>query len=112
MRHKMNVDMICWECDYPHSDSTWPQSPEQFMKQMQAANASDADINKISHANALRLFNYDPFAALGGRDQCTVGALREQAGDWDVSVVARGIKATSTGAADLARLSNVAGGAQ
>jgi len=36
----MNVDKICWECDYPHSDSTWPQSPEQFMKQMQASNVS------------------------------------------------------------------------
>ena len=32
MRHKMNVDMITWECDYPHSDSTWPQSPEQFVE--------------------------------------------------------------------------------
>ena len=39
MRHKMNIDMITWECDYPHSDSTWPQSPEQFWKQMQAAHA-------------------------------------------------------------------------
>ena len=69
MRHKMNVDMITWECDYPHSDSTWPQSPEQFWKQMQAAHASDEDIDKISHANAMRLFNYDPFPTLGGREQ-------------------------------------------
>ncbi len=65
MRHKMNIDMICWECDYPHSDSTWPQSPEQFMKQMQAAHCSDEDIDKISHANAMRLYNYDPFSMLG-----------------------------------------------
>ena len=27
-RQYMNVDNITWECDYPHSDSTWPQSPE------------------------------------------------------------------------------------
>ena len=67
----MNIDMITWECDYPHSDSTWPQSPEQFMKQMQAAHASDEDIDKISHANAMRLFNYDPFTTLGGRENCT-----------------------------------------
>ncbi len=105
MRHKMNIDMITWECDYPHSDSTWPHSPEQFMKQMQASNCSDVDINKIGHQNAMRLFNYDPFTALGGRDQCTVGALRAAAGDWDVSVVARGIKASGTGAMDLLRLS-------
>ena len=102
MRHKMNIDKICWECDYPHSDSTWPQSPEQFMKQMQAAHCSDADIDKISHANAMKLYNYDPFSILG-KENCTVGALRKQAEGWDTSIVARGIKATGVGAADLAK---------
>ena len=106
MRHKMNIDMICWECDYPHSDSTWPQSPEQFMKQMQAAECSDVDIDKISHENAIRLFQYDPFAALGGKENCTVGALREQAEGWDVSVVSRGIKASGTGVMDLVNISS------
>jgi hypothetical protein len=106
MRHRMNVDMITWECDYPHSDSTWPQSPEQFWKQMQAAHASDEDIEKISHANAMRLFRYDPFSTLGGRDNCTVGALRARAEGWDVSIVARGIKATGTGAMDLLKMAS------
>ena len=98
----MNIDKICWECDYPHSDSTWPQSPEQFMKQMQASNCSDEDTNKISHANAMKLDIYDPFSVLG-KENCTVGALRKQAEGWDTSIVARGIKATGTGAADLAK---------
>ena len=105
MRHKMNIDMLCWECDYPHSDSSWPNSPEHFMKQVQAANCTDAEMNKVSHENAMRLFSYNPFDGFGGRDKCTVGALREQAGDWDVSVVARGIKASGTGAMDLLRMS-------
>jgi predicted TIM-barrel fold metal-dependent hydrolase len=105
MRNSMNIDMICWECDYPHSDSTWPQSPEQFMKQMQASHCTDAEIDKISHANALRLFSYDPFSVLGGRENCTVGALRKQAEGWDVSVQARGIKASATGAKDLVNIS-------
>ena len=103
MRHKMNVDMICWECDYPHSDSTWPQSPEQYWKQMQAAHCSDEDIDKISHANAMRLYKYDPISLLG-KENCSVGALRQQAEGWDVSIVARGIKASATGASDLARM--------
>ena len=30
----IGIDMITWECDYPHSDSTWPQSPETLVKQM------------------------------------------------------------------------------
>jgi predicted TIM-barrel fold metal-dependent hydrolase len=103
MRHKMNIDMICWECDYPHSDSTWPQSPEQFWKQMQAAHCSDDDIEKISHRNAMRLYKFDPFSVLG-KENCTVGALRQQAEGWDVSIVARGIKASATGAADLLKM--------
>ena len=61
---------------------------------------SDEEIDKISHRNAMRLFNYDPFSILG-RENCTVGALRAQAEGWDVSIVARGIKASGTGAADL-----------
>ena len=35
-------------------------------------------------------------------------ALRAKAGDWDVSIQARGIKASVTGAADLAKLSGTA----
>ena len=27
-RHEIGIDMITWECDYPHSDTTWPQAPE------------------------------------------------------------------------------------
>ena len=27
--HRLNVDNICWENDYPHSDSTWPHGPER-----------------------------------------------------------------------------------
>ena len=51
----------------------------------------------------MRLYKYDPFSVLG-KENCTVGALRAQAEGWDVSIVARGIKATGTGAIDLAQL--------
>ncbi len=27
VRHHLNPKHIHWECDYPHSDSTWPNSP-------------------------------------------------------------------------------------
>jgi predicted TIM-barrel fold metal-dependent hydrolase len=103
MRHKMNVDMITWECDYPHSDSTWPQSPEFVSKQMHGV--PDDEIDKMTHTNAMRIFDYDPFTALGGRDNCTVAALRQQAEGWDVSIKAQGIKATATSAMDLLRIS-------
>jgi hypothetical protein len=53
----------------------------------------------------MRLFNYDPFTTLGGRENCTVGALRAQAAGWDVSIRSQGIKASATGASDLLRMS-------
>ncbi len=59
----------------------------------------------MSHLNAMRLFQYDPFTTLGGKEHCTVGALRAKAVGWDVSIVAQGIKATGTGAMDLANIS-------
>ncbi len=70
------MDKACWECDYPHSDCTWPESADVFWKQ--AGHLSDEIINKITHLNAMREFNYDPFAILG-RENCTVGALKAQA---------------------------------
>ena len=102
LRHKMNIDMVTWECDYPHSDSTWPQSPEFVQKQM--AGVNDEETDKITHANAMRLFRYDPFTTLGGRANCNVGALRAQAEGWDVSIKAQGIKASATGAMDLLKI--------
>jgi hypothetical protein len=51
----------------------------------------------------MRLYNFDPFTTLGGRENCSVGALRAKAEGWDVSIVARGIRATGTGAVDLAK---------
>jgi predicted TIM-barrel fold metal-dependent hydrolase len=72
----INVDKVTWECDYPHSDCTWPESADVFWKQSQ--HLSDEVINKITHLNAMREFSYDPFAILG-RENCTVGALKAQA---------------------------------
>ena len=85
----MNQDMVCWECDYPHSDSTWPESPETVIRSVQGLR--DAQIDTITHRNAMRLFSFDPFS-IRPRERCTVGALREEAAGHDVSPVARGVK--------------------
>lgn len=39
-------------------------------------------------------------------EERTVSALRKKAEGWDVSIQSRGIKASATGAADLARFSS------
>ena len=30
LRHTIGIDNIAWECDYPHSDSSWPEAPEEL----------------------------------------------------------------------------------
>jgi len=82
-REFLNMDRVCWECDYPHSDSTWPTAPETLAKQLDGV--SDHDIDRITHLNAIRLFSFDPFS-VRPREECTVGALRQQAAGHDVSI--------------------------
>jgi hypothetical protein len=91
-RQYMNVDNITWECDYPHSDSTWPQSPEALMKALD--DVPDEDIDKMTHLNAMKHFQFDPFS-VRPREKCTVGALRAEAADVDTALVSRARGQTS-----------------
>ena len=75
-------DKVMYECDYPHSDSQWPRAPEKFFDSLH--NLSDEVINKISHLNAMEAYNYHPFDIIP-REQATVGALRAQAVDVDIT---------------------------
>ena len=61
----LNMDMVMWECDYPHSDSSWPESPES-VRAVSVGGLTDEDIDKVTHLNAMRHFHYDPFSVLGG----------------------------------------------
>ena len=79
-RHDIGIDMITWECDYPHSDCTWPTSPERLMKSLDGV--PDDEIDKMTHLNAMRHYQYDPFSVIP-REDCTVGALRARATDVD-----------------------------
>ena len=80
--HHMNIDNVTWECDYPHSDTTWPQSPELAMRYM--GDLTDEVINKITHLNTMAHFQYDPFKYIP-REQATAAALRARAAGWDTS---------------------------
>ena len=70
-------DNIAYECDYPHSDSLWPEVPEILYESLK--HLDRRVIDKISHQNALKRFNFDAFGKMGGRENCTVAALRAQA---------------------------------
>jgi hypothetical protein len=74
LRHEIGIDIIAWECDYPHSDCFWPDAPEQVLAELDAAGADDSDI-KITWENSCRFFGWDPFARTP-KEQANVGALR------------------------------------
>jgi predicted TIM-barrel fold metal-dependent hydrolase len=80
-RDKLNIDMITWECDYPHSDSTWPLAPETVGVYL--GGVPETEVAKITHENAMRIFSFDPFRHIP-KERATVGALRVQAGDVDL----------------------------
>jgi predicted TIM-barrel fold metal-dependent hydrolase len=85
---RIGEDTVAWECDYPHSDSTWPNSPETLMEEFQGGGTSDALINKITWENACWFYNWDPFKHTP-REQATVGALRALATAVDTSETTR-----------------------
>jgi predicted TIM-barrel fold metal-dependent hydrolase len=82
LRDLIGVDNIAWECDYPHSDSSWPKAPEELEAVMDGV--SEADVNKITFENACRWYRFDPFVHRF-RSESTVAALRAEAAGHDVS---------------------------
>jgi len=73
---EIGEDTIAYECDYPHSDSLWPEAPERLWETIK--HLSDVQIEKVTHKNAMRHYRFDPFKHYK-REQLTVSALRAQA---------------------------------
>jgi predicted TIM-barrel fold metal-dependent hydrolase len=86
LRDMIGLDNIAWECDYPHSDSSWPNAPEELTAM--AAGVPVAELNKITYENAMRWYSFDPFA-VRPKERCTVGALRAEVSGHDVSIQSR-----------------------
>ena len=91
----MNEDMIAYECDYPHSDTLWPEAPEHLYNSVK--HLTDAQIDKVAHLNSMRFFNFDLFKYFK-REEVTVGALRAKAAAAGVDTSPK----SSGGAAPLA----------
>lgn len=85
----VNQDMVAYECDYPHSDTLWPEVPERLWETVK--HLTEVQINKITHQNAMRFFRFDPFKHIK-REELTVGALRAaaKAGNVDTTPVSSG----------------------
>jgi predicted TIM-barrel fold metal-dependent hydrolase len=85
VRHDIGIDIIAWECDYPHSDSIWPNAPEFVLNEMNNADVPDNEINQITYENTCRFFGWDAFKHIAKQD-ATVGALRALSPDVDTTV--------------------------
>jgi predicted TIM-barrel fold metal-dependent hydrolase len=55
-RHRIGVDHICLESDYPHQDGTWPDTQELFRAQLDGFPADD--VRKLTWENASTLFDF------------------------------------------------------
>jgi predicted TIM-barrel fold metal-dependent hydrolase len=79
---EFNVENVCWESDYPHSDSSWPNAPEHL--ETLFAGLDEATVAKITHENAMRHFRFDPFSRRPP-ERCTAAALRAEVGAVDTT---------------------------
>jgi predicted TIM-barrel fold metal-dependent hydrolase len=57
-RDDIGIDHILWECDYPHTDTTWPDSQSTTLEVLKQAGTSSHEADLITHANAERVFNW------------------------------------------------------
>jgi predicted TIM-barrel fold metal-dependent hydrolase len=72
----VDENMVVFETDYPHSDTLWPEAPEHLWKTVQ--HLTDVQIDKITHLNAMRYYNFDLFKHFK-KEEVSVGALRAKA---------------------------------
>jgi predicted TIM-barrel fold metal-dependent hydrolase len=55
-RDEIGIDRLLWECDYPHSDSHWPNSRKVATEQFH--DVPDEDVRQIVELNARELFHF------------------------------------------------------
>jgi hypothetical protein len=60
-----------------------------MMEAFAPTDLTDHEIDQMTHLNAMKFFQYDPFS-VRPREKCTAGALRAEAAGHDVSIVAKG----------------------
>jgi Amidohydrolase len=57
-RYDIGVDIITFECDYPHQDSTWPNTLGYAEKIL--GDLPEEEVFKIVRSNAIELFGLEP----------------------------------------------------
>ena len=57
-RADIGIDKIMWECDYPHTDTVWPESQVTTRAVLDAAGCDEHEVELITHGNAERVFQW------------------------------------------------------
>jgi len=100
LRHDIGVEIIAWEQDYPHTDTTWPESPEVLMGEFRngpaVSDARDQPINLGDSARSSTGPVHQPQQGPGDRRRAPGGL----ATDVDVTACPRTNGACRTEAAD------------
>lgn len=60
-RDAIGADQICYETDYPHSQTTWPDSLTQLERLCAKAELSQADTYRLARGNAITAFGLQRF---------------------------------------------------
>jgi predicted TIM-barrel fold metal-dependent hydrolase len=55
--HRIGVNNVTFETDYPHTDSTWPDTQQIFRDQI--VDLDDETVYKIARGNAIRMLRLD-----------------------------------------------------
>jgi predicted TIM-barrel fold metal-dependent hydrolase len=53
----VGIDNVTFETDYPHSDSTWPDTKQVFTDMV--SDLDDEQVYKIARGNAIRMLSLD-----------------------------------------------------
>jgi predicted TIM-barrel fold metal-dependent hydrolase len=56
-RHEIGIDRIMLESDYPHADSTWPDSQQRLHECV--GSFPESEIAKLTHENASALYRFE-----------------------------------------------------
>jgi hypothetical protein len=58
MRHRIGVEQLVFETDYPHQDSTWPHT-DQLVAEI-AARVTPGELEMLVRTNAITMLDLDP----------------------------------------------------
>lgn len=58
LRHRIGIEHICVESDYPHADSSWPDTQAMLARQLEGQGIPDEEAELITWKNAAKLFRH------------------------------------------------------